>query len=93
MQIPEIILDVAARSRDMNPSNIISTAKGSTMSVKVCKQPNKKAKLVEKYNKLQRMYVYLLSSYPLLCKVDSGGFSSTTEKVRDYLELVGGKGL
>jgi hypothetical protein len=34
---------------------------------------------------------YLLSSSPLLCKVDSGGFSSTTEKVRDYLELVGGK--
>jgi hypothetical protein len=26
MQIPEMILDVAARSRDMKPSNIISTA-------------------------------------------------------------------
>lgn len=46
------------------------------------------------WNTTKNVYIdtYLLSSSPLLCKVDSGEFSSTTKKVQDYHELVtGGK--
>jgi hypothetical protein len=41
MQIPEIILDVAARSREMKPSSIISRAEGSKVLVHFSQQPNK----------------------------------------------------
>jgi hypothetical protein len=76
MQIPEMILEVAARSREMKPSSIISRPKGGKALVHVSQKARQ--------NEVGKNYYgehsgYLLSSSPLLCKVDSGEFSSATE--------------